>query len=78
LGEKVFLGDRVAVVGGGNVAMDAVRTALRTGSREAFVLYRRTRAEMPAADEEIEEALQEGINMEFLTAPMKVLGTGGR
>ncbi len=78
LGEKVFLGDRVAVVGGGNVAMDAVRTALRTGSSEAFVLYRRTRAEMPAADEEIEEALQEEINMEFLTAPVKVLGSGGK
>ncbi|MDD5722303.1 MAG: NAD(P)-binding protein [Syntrophales bacterium] len=78
LGEKVFLGDRVAVVGGGNVAMDAVRTALRTGSKEAFVLYRRTRAEMPAADEEIEEALQEGIKMEFLAAPVKVLGSGGK
>ncbi len=78
LGEKVFLGERVAVVGGGNVAMDAVRTALRTGSKEAFVLYRRTRAEMPAADEEIEEALQEGIQMEFLAAPVKVLGSGGK
>ncbi|MBN2397431.1 MAG: FAD-dependent oxidoreductase, partial [Deltaproteobacteria bacterium] len=78
LGEKVFLGERVAVVGGGNVAMDAVRTALRTGSKEAFVLYRRTRAEMPAADEEIEEALQEGIKMEFLAAPVKVLGSGGK
>jgi len=78
LGEKVFLGERVAVVGGGNVAMDAVRTALRTGSKEAFVLYRRTRAEMPAADEEIEEALQEGIKMEFLAAPVKVLGSDGK
>jgi len=78
LGEKVFLGNRVAVVGGGNVAMDAVRTALRTGSQEAFVLYRRTRAEMPAADEEIEEALHEGIQMEFLAAPVKVLGNGGK
>ena len=78
LGEKVFLGDRVAVVGGGNVAMDAVRTALRTGSKEAFVLYRRTRAEMPAACEEIEEALQEGIQMEFLVAPVKVLGSSGK
>ncbi|MDD5475181.1 MAG: FAD-dependent oxidoreductase, partial [Syntrophales bacterium] len=72
LGEKVFLGDRVAVVGGGNVAMDAVRTALRTGSKEAFVLYRRTHAEMPAAAEEIDEALHEGIKMEFLAAPVRV------
>ena len=78
LGEKVFLGNRVAVVGGGNVAMDAVRTALRTGSKEAFILYRRTRAEMPAADEEIEEALAEGIKMEFLAAPVRVVGENGK
>ncbi len=78
LGEKVFLGNRVAVVGGGNVAMDAVRTALRTGSKEAFVLYRRTRAEMPASPEEIEEALQEGINIEFLAAPLKVIDVNGK
>jgi heterodisulfide reductase subunit A-like polyferredoxin len=78
LGEKVFLGNRVAVVGGGNVAMDAVRTALRTGSKEAFILYRRTRAEMPASPEEIEEALQEGIKMEFLAAPVKVVGSNGK
>ena len=78
LGEKVFLGNRVAVVGGGNVAMDAVRTALRTGSKEAFILYRRTRAEMPASPEEIEEAIQEGIKMEFLAAPVKVIGSNGK
>ncbi|MBN2282876.1 MAG: FAD-dependent oxidoreductase [Deltaproteobacteria bacterium] len=78
LGEKVFLGNKVAVIGGGNVAMDAVRTALRTGSKEAFVLYRRTRAEMPASPEEIEEAIQEGIKMEFLAAPVRVLGDGGK
>ncbi|MBI5015591.1 MAG: FAD-dependent oxidoreductase [Deltaproteobacteria bacterium] len=77
LGEKVGLGDRVAVVGGGNVAMDAVRTALRTGSKEVFCLYRRGRAEMPAAPEEIEEALEEGVAFEFLVAPVRVLGTGG-
>jgi heterodisulfide reductase subunit A-like polyferredoxin len=78
LGEKVFLGNRVAVVGGGNVAMDAVRTALRTGSKEAFILYRRTRAEMPASPEEIEEAIQEGIKMEYLAAPVKVIGESGK
>jgi homotetrameric NADPH-dependent glutamate synthase len=78
LGEKVFLGNRVAVVGGGNVAMDAVRTALRTGSKEAFILYRRTRAEMPASPEEIEEAIQEGIKMEYLAAPVKVIGSNGK
>jgi heterodisulfide reductase subunit A-like polyferredoxin len=78
LGEKVALGDRVAVVGGGNVAMDAVRTAVRMGSREVFVLYRRTRAEMPAAPEEIEEALEEGVKMEFLVAPQRIVGKDGK
>jgi heterodisulfide reductase subunit A-like polyferredoxin len=78
LGEKVFLGDRVAVIGGGNVAMDAVRTALRTGSKDVFILYRRSRAEMPASPEEIEEALEEGVRMEFLVAPVRILGEGGK
>ena len=78
LGEKVPLGDRVAVVGGGNVAMDAVRTATRMGSKDVFILYRRTRAEMPASPEEIEEALEEGIRMEFLVAPKRVVGKDGK
>ena len=78
LGEKVFLGNRVAVIGGGNVAMDAVRTAVRTGSRDVFILYRRSRAEMPASPEEIEEAIEEGIKMEFLVAPVRILGRAGR
>ncbi len=78
LGEKVFLGNRVAVIGGGNVAMDAVRTAIRTGSKDVFILYRRSRAEMPAAPEEIEEALEEGIKMEFLVAPQRILGKDGK
>lgn len=78
LGEKVCLGEKVAVVGGGNVAMDAVRTAVRTGSKEVFILYRRSRAEMPAAVEEIEEAEEEGVRMEFLVAPTRVLGPAGK
>jgi heterodisulfide reductase subunit A-like polyferredoxin len=78
LGEKVSLGKRVAVIGGGNVAMDAVRTAVRTGSQEVFILYRRSRAEMPASSEEIEEALEEGIRMEFLAAPVRILGENGK
>jgi len=78
LGEDVFLGNRVAVIGGGNVAMDAVRTALRTGSKEVFILYRRTRDEMPAASEEIEEALAEGVRMEFLVAPVEILAANGK
>ena len=78
MGEKVFLGDKVAVVGGGNVAMDAVRTAVRSGSQEVFILYRRSRAEMPAAPEEIEEAEEEGVRMEFLVAPVRIIGTNGK
>ncbi|MHB9099319.1 MAG: NAD(P)-binding protein, partial [Syntrophales bacterium] len=78
LGEKVTLGDRVAVIGGGNVAMDAVRTAVRTGSKNVFILYRRSRAEMPAAPEEIEEAIEEGVEMKFLVAPKRVIGKDGR
>jgi len=78
LGEKVFLGDRVAVIGGGNVAMDAVRTAIRTGSKDVFILYRRSRKEMPASPEEIEEALEEGIKMEFQVAPVRIVGKDGK
>ena len=78
LGEKVFLGDRVAVIGGGNVAMDAVRTAIRTGSKDVFILYRRSRAEMPASPEEIEEANEEGVKIHYLVAPVRVLGENGK
>ncbi len=78
LGKKVSLGDKVAVIGGGNVAMDAVRTAIRTGSKDVFILYRRTRAEMPASPEEIEEAIEEGIEMKFLVAPKRVVGKDGK
>ncbi|MFZ5586502.1 MAG: FAD-dependent oxidoreductase [Thermodesulfobacteriota bacterium] len=78
LGQAERPGERVAVIGGGNVAIDAARTALRLGSREVTILYRRTRAEMPAYHEEVEEALAEGIKIEFLTAPIRFLGAGGR
>jgi heterodisulfide reductase subunit A-like polyferredoxin len=71
-------GDRVVVIGGGNVAIDAARTSLRLGSREVTILYRRTRAEMPAYEEEVEEALEEGIKIEFLAAPTGFLAENGR
>ncbi len=74
LGNQKSLGEKVAVIGGGNVALDAVRTALRLGSKEGMVLYRRTREEMPAYQEEIEEALEEGVQIHFLTAPVRILG----
>jgi len=78
LGEKIDLGDRVAVIGGGNVAMDAVRTALRNGSREPFILYRRSEAEMPASAEEIAECREEGIEIMTLTNPVRVVAKNGR
>ncbi len=78
LGKEVFLGDRVAVVGGGNVAMDAVRTALRTGSKAPFVIYRRSEAEMPASEEEIAECRAEGIDIRTLTQPVRVLSGNGK
>ena len=67
-------GQRVAVVGGGNVAVDAARTAWRLGAAEVHIVYRRTRQEMPAYPEEIEAAHEEGIIFHFLNAPLRVLG----
>jgi 2-oxoacid:acceptor oxidoreductase delta subunit (pyruvate/2-ketoisovalerate family) len=76
-GKKPRLGKRVIVVGGGNTAMDCARTALRLGS-DPHVLYRRTRAEMPATDQEITEAMEEGIAFDFLAAPVGVRMENGR
>ena len=73
LGESVEIGEKVIVVGGGNAAIDAARTAFRLGAKEVTIAYRRTRAEMPAQEEEIEEAAHEGIMMEYLTAPTRLL-----
>ena len=78
LGNRVSLGDRVAVIGGGNVAMDSVRTALRTGSKKPFVIYRRSYEEMPANDVEIEECAEEGIEIMTLTNPIRVIADNGR
>jgi formate dehydrogenase major subunit len=77
LGQAVPLG-RVAVVGGGNTAMDAARTALRLGAKEVSVVYRRSRAEMPARATEIDEAMEEGVKFIYLTAPVKVEGKDGQ
>ncbi len=70
----VLLGQRVAVVGGGNVAMDSVRTALRMGAATASIVYRRGKEELPARVEEVHHAEQEGVVFEMLTAPVEVLG----
>lgn len=67
-------GTRVAVVGGGNVAMDCARTALRMGAREATIVYRRTREEMPAREEEIAHAEQEGVQFRYLGSPVAYMG----
>ncbi|MDY6833899.1 MAG: NAD(P)-binding protein [Chloroflexota bacterium] len=78
LGESVPIGQKVAVVGGGNVAIDAARTALRQGAKEVFILYRRSRQEMPANEEEIEEAEEEGIKIHYLVAPVAIEGKNGK
>ncbi len=70
----IYVGKRVAVVGGGNVAMDAVRTAKRLGA-EATIIYRRSEAELPARREEVHHAKEEGIEFRMLTNPTRVLGT---
>ncbi len=72
------IGARVAVIGGGNTAMDAARTAVRLGAEEVMVLYRRTRGEMPAEDIEIEEAEEEGVIFKFLLAPEEIIAEDGR
>ncbi len=76
--ETLPIGKRVVVVGGGNTAIDAARTALRLGADEVSILYRRAREQMPAWDEEIDAALDEGVILETLAAPVKIEPAGGR
>ncbi|NLE09463.1 MAG: FAD-dependent oxidoreductase, partial [Dehalococcoidales bacterium] len=76
LDEKPETGERVVVVGGGNVAIDAARISLRLGAKKVTILYRRTRDEMPANPEEVEAAVEEGIELRFLAAPVKVTRDG--
>ena len=72
LGREVKVGDRVAVIGGGNAAIDSARTARHLGAREVTIIYRRSRAEMPASGSEVEAAIEEGIKITFLAAPVKI------
>jgi NADPH-dependent glutamate synthase beta subunit-like oxidoreductase/Pyruvate/2-oxoacid:ferredoxin oxidoreductase delta subunit len=76
-GENVDVGKSVAVIGGGDTAVDAARAARRAGA-EVSILYRRTRTEMPAIDSEIEDAIKEGVKVELLVAPVEVKRTGGK
>jgi heterodisulfide reductase subunit A len=77
-GESVSLGKTVAVVGGGNTAVDCARTAKRLGSENVKLIYRRTRDEMPAAGEEIDALLHEGVEIQFLTTPVRFHGEKGK
>ena len=76
LGEKVQVAPRVMVIGGGNTAIDAARTAARMGAKEVHLLYRRSREEMPASSEEVEEMEEEGITLHFLVDPVMIIGEG--
>ncbi len=76
-GGKCLDGQSVVVIGGGNAAVDAARTALRLGAASSTVAYRRTRAEMPAYEEEVHEAEREGVKFEFLAAPMELVAKKG-
>ena len=77
LGKGVKLGDRVAVIGGGNAAIDSARTALRLGAKEVTIVYRRTQTEMPASAEEIDGAIAEGVEIHFLAAPSRIISRNG-
>jgi NADH-quinone oxidoreductase subunit F len=79
LGKKIEIGKRVGVIGGGNSAVDAARAVLRTGMPESVtIFYRRTIKEMPAYAEEVDASLEEGINIEYLTAPKRIVTNGGK
>ena len=77
LGKPVKVGERVAVIGGGNVAIDAARTALRLGAKEVQIFYRRLREDMPAADWEVAEAEKEGVKIHYLVSPAQMWGGNG-
>ena len=77
-GEIVELGDKVAVIGGGNVAIDSAKTALECGAREVVILYRRSREEMPANPWEVKEAEESGVKIELLVSPKRFIGEDGR
>jgi putative selenate reductase YgfK subunit len=78
LGDRRSPGKRVAVVGGGNVAIDAARTCVRLGCEQVVLVYRRSRSEMPAHVEEIHQAEEEGVTLRFLTVPKEVVGADGK
>ncbi len=78
LGNKPAVGKRCAVIGGGNVAMDVCRSAVRLGAEETYIIYRRSQDEMPADPEEVKEAMEEGVKFRFLSAPIEITGCDGK
>jgi len=78
IGQQVEVGSKVAVIGGGNVALDAARTALRLGAGEVSIFYRRSRDEMPVTEVEYDEAVAEGVHFNFLTSPTRIESKNGR
>jgi len=78
LGKEVEIGKRVVVIGGGNTAIDSARTALRMGAERVDIFYRRTREEMPVSEVEHDEAIEEGVRINFLVSPTRILRDNGR
>jgi len=78
LGRGTRIGKNVCVIGGGNVALDVARSAIRLGAEKVSIYYRRSRDEMPAIPEEVEDAIREGVEIHFLTSPLRILGRGER
>lgn len=78
LDKKPAVGKKCAVIGGGNVAMDVCRSAVRLGADETYIIYRRSEAEMPADKAEVVEAIEEGVQFKFLCAPVEIIGENGK
>jgi NADPH-dependent glutamate synthase beta subunit-like oxidoreductase len=78
LGKKIEMGKKVTVIGGGNVALDIARSAIRLGAKKVEIYYRRSRNEMPAIPEEVEDAIREGVKVHFLTSPLNIIGKAGK
>ena len=78
LGNKPEIGESCAVVGGGNVAMDVCRAAVRLGAKNTYIIYRRSADELPADPEEVKEAMEEGVQFRFLNAPVAIEGKDGK
>ena len=78
LGNKPAIGKKCAVIGGGNVAMDVCRAAVRLGAKDTYIVYRRSADEMPADPEEVREAIEEGVKFRYLSAPVEVEGKDGK